>query len=189
MRAPQLAQVLLRVVAIFIVWRTLEFGISQFIGFQYQMKVLTPSSDPSIAKAFASIQWIILISTAIPLVAAALLWQLAPGLSKKIIHEDVPVSAAAASTPLPVPVSTLLQVAGCVFIALAFANLPQIIYSFSVERLRAPEITVITSQVFPEALHFIGKIIVGGILILISKNRANTGEFRAGENALPAEDR
>jgi hypothetical protein len=153
MKPQHLAQILLRIVAIFLIWRALEFGISQYVGFQYQMKIYTPSTDEETTDIFRSVQVMIFLSATIPVVLGGLLWWLAPKLSRFIVQGDA------------------LNSAGFVFIAIALSALPQIIYSFSIERIRDPKLTVLTSRVFPDALQFIGKILVGGIILIIVKKK------------------
>ena len=168
MKPHHLAQILLRIVAIFLVWRALEFGISQYVGFQYQMKIYTPSTDKEMTDIFRSVQIMIFLSTVIPITLAGLFWWLAPRLAQFIVPGN-----AFNSEPRQISVSsyTLLQVAGFVFIAMALSALPQIIYSFSTERIKDPTLTILTSRVFPDALQFIGKILVGGIILIIVKEK------------------
>ena len=175
MKPHHLAQVLLRIVAIFLVWRAVEFGISQYVGFQYQMKIYTPSTDERMVEIFRSVQVMILFSALVPIVLG-ILWWLSPKLALLIVPGDTSVVE---SSRLIVPAHGLLQVAAFVFIALAVSNLPQIIFSFSAERTKDPTITVMTSRVFPDALQFIGKIIVGGIILIIVKQDMQQKKPRA----------
>jgi hypothetical protein len=168
MKPQHLAQILLRIVAIFLIWRALEFGISQYVGFQYQMKIYTPSTDEETTDIFRSVQVMIFLSATIPVVLGGLLWWLAQKLSRFIVQGDALNSE---SRWFTVSSYTLLHVAGFVFIAIALSALPQIIYSFSTERIRDPKLTVLTSRVFPDALQFIGKILVGGIILIIVKEK------------------
>lgn len=168
MKPHNLAQIFLRIVAIFLVWRALEFGISQYVGFQYQMKIYTPSTDEKMTDIFRSVQVVILLSAVIPIILAGLLWWLAPKLAQFIVPGD---SLNSEPDQLSVSSYTLMQVAGFVFIAIALSALPQIIYSFSTERIHDPTLTVMTSRVFPDALQFIGKILVGGIILIFVKEK------------------
>ena len=181
MKPQHLAQILLRVVAIFLVWRALEFGISQYVGFQYQMKIYTPSTDKEVTDIFRSVQLVILLSALIPILLAGLLWWLAPRFAPLVVPDDDALN----SKPAQLSVSSyaLLQVAGFVFIALALSGLPQIIFSFSTERTQDPTLTVMTSRVFPDALQFLGKILVGGIILIIVKEKTKQRNPRAEQAA------
>ena len=151
-----------------LVWRALEFGISQYVGFQYQMKIYTPSADEEMTEIFRSVQVVILLSAVIPLFLAGLLWWLAPRLAQFVVAER---SLDIEPAQLSVSSLTLMQVAGFVFIALALTNLPQIIYSFWAESIQDPTLTIMTSRVFPDALQFFGKIVVGCIILIIVKEQ------------------
>ncbi len=145
------------------------------------MKIYTPSTDKEMTDIFRSVQVVILLSALIPILLAGMLWWLAPRFAQLIVPID---DLDGKPAQLSVSSYALLQVAGFVFIALALSALPQIIFSFSTERTQDPTLSVMTSRVFPDALQFLGKILVGGIILIMVKEKTKQRNPRA-EQAAP----
>jgi len=124
------------------------------------------------------------IGALVPVLLAAALWFLAPVLSRWVVGSNEESSQGNESLPHR---STLLQVAAIVIIAMAATTLPKMIYDIQNEYRRDPSITLMTSKIFPDAIQFFAKVIVGGIMILVVKKRYAPTITNIAEQITPAD--
>ena len=167
----QLAHIAVRMLALFLFWKAVESGLSQYMSTHYQLGVLTPAAgeladNPEVKSAIRAMWTMVLIGTAVPLVLALALWFDAPRLARMIVGPGQ-------QQPITVPVApgmplhlTLLLVAGLVFIAVAMADVPKTIMEIWREMRRDPYMTWENSRVSPEVLLILGKVVVGGCLLV-----------------------
>jgi hypothetical protein len=174
MTPNQVAKIAIRTLSIFLVYRALEFGITQVIQGQYALGIMNQSVgtgdsvDPKISEAIRALRMMTAVGAIIPILLAGALWFVAPTLSRWVAGSDADSFHENGSLPLR---ATLLQVAAIVIIAMAATTLPKLVYEYQVDLRRDPSITLMTSKVFPDAIQFFTKVFVGGVMLLVVKKK------------------
>lgn len=173
MRPHHFAKIAIRVLALFLVYRALEFGITQMIQGQFAIGMMGRSAltgeysiDPKITEAIKTLRIMTGIGAIVPLFLAGVLWFAAPILSLWIAGSEEDSRHENDGLPLR---ATLIQTAAIIMIAVAASTLPKLIYDFQADHLRDPSITLMTSKVFPDSIQFLAKTFVGGIMLLVVK--------------------
>lgn len=168
MRPNEFAQIAIRTLALFLVYKSIEFGISMLLQAHYSLQLIESSGDQT-SQAAQIIRVMLVMSTLVPLGLAAALWFFAPWLSWKVIPGDKEQPVEKLSLPLR---DTLVQVAGIVLIGVAVAGIPQIAYDYHNARRRDPEVGLMDTKSFPEVLLLLGNAFVGAGMLLGVKKRA-----------------
>jgi hypothetical protein len=183
MKSYHIAQIALRTLAIFLVYRGLEFGISQ-LGLGYLTALTLPNPpDEATARFIGSFRIMTVVGALIPLGLAAGLWFSAPWLARQVAPRDVESAPAPKEPALR---GTLILVAAVMMLGTAASALPKLVFDLQAEHRKLPPETLTESVVFPDILQFFGKVVVGGALLLW----ANKGSSRAaGEVGVSRGDR
>ena len=166
MKSTSLAQIAIRTLALFLFYKAVEFGISAYVQGYLWLETKSVPVDAESHRLLGIARLMILVSSLIPAGLAGLLWMTAPQLARWTVPADEETPPAKLPQSLS---STLLQVTAIVFIGTAVATLPKLLYDFQNDSRRDPAVTIRTSKAFPDALLFMGKIIVGGVLLIVVK--------------------
>ena len=176
MKPQHVANISIRILALFLVYRGLEFGIAQMIHSQFATGMMEQSGtmgghdtlDPKIQEMIRTLRIMTGIGALVPILLAVVLWYAAPILSRWMIPSEE--DSRREDNTLPIR-TTLIQVAAIIMIAMAASTLPQMAYDFQVAHQRDHTITLMTSKVFPDVIQFLAKIFIGGVMLLLVKKK------------------
>lgn len=175
MRPHQFATIAIRVLALFLVYRGLEFGISQMIQGQLAIGMMEHTgtsgqdqTDTRIGEMIASLRIMTGIGAVVPIFLAGVLWFMAPVLARRVAGPEEGLRPVTDELPLQ---ASLIQVAAIIMFAMAASTLPKMIYDFQWQHRRDPSITLMTSKVFPDVIQFLSKIFVGWIMLIVVKRK------------------
>ncbi len=178
-----LAQIALRILSIFLIYRSLEFGISQILYAFYSTQMLGQTPNLGMDDETRRMMQIYFLSSItailVPMGLAVGLWFLAPWLSRLVANTDEE-----ASPPINPRFwrDTIILGGAILILGVAGASLPKMAFDYRMEK-RDPTMSPMESKVYPDVLQFLGKVLVGGALLLSVKNRFWSAPDRA--SALP----
>lgn len=171
MKQHHFAKIAIRILALFLVYRGLEFGVTQMLQCQLLVGAIDLSGQPIDPKTSEAIKvfWIMTgIGAIAPAFLAGVLWFVAPILSRWMAGTEENCRFEDDGLPLR---AMLIQGAAIIMIAMAASTLPKLAYDLQVDYRTDPSITLVTSRVFPDAIQFFAKIFVGGIMLLMVKKK------------------
>jgi hypothetical protein len=162
MRPNEFAQIAIRTLALFLGYKSIEFGISMFIQVSYSMQLIE-SAEGRASQTIQLVRMMLLMSILVPLGLAVAMWLCAPWLSSKMVSggEEQPVD----KFPLPLR-DTLVQVAGIV--------------------RRDPTVGLMATKAFPDVLLLLGNAFVGAGMLLVVRKRGLGALIDPGRGSLPA---
>ena len=180
MRPNQLALIALRTLAIFLVYRGLEFGISQYLHGHFSLQILNRPFDEETRKAVGIFRGMSLFGALVPICLAFGLWFAAPLLSRFIAPSLDDPSPPTSGTSLR---DSLIMAGAVIIIGIGASALPKIIFDYRMEHLKDNTVTVSESKVFPDMLQVLGKVLVGGTMLLIVNKRSAPRQNKPAEQA------
>ena len=169
MRPNQLALIALRTLAIFLVFRGLEFGISQYLQGHFSLQILNRPLDEEMRKAVGVFRSMSLVGALVPIVLAFGLWFSAPLLARFIAPTVEDPSSPTSGASLR---DSLIMAGAVIIIGIGASSLPKIIFDYRMEHRKNKTVTLSESKVFPDMLQVFGKVLVGGTMLLIVNKRS-----------------
>lgn len=186
MRPNQLAQIALRVLAIFLVYRGLEFGISQYLQGHFSLQVLNRPFDEEMRKAVGIFRSMTMVGALVPVGLAFGLWFVAPLLARFMAPATEVPSSPTSGASLR---DSLIMAGAIIMIGIGASALPKILFDYRMEIRRDKTMTIPESKVFPDMLQVLGKVLVGGTMLLIVNRRsAPRRNMSADQPAHPTAD-
>jgi hypothetical protein len=162
MKPRQLALIALRTLAIFLVFRGLEFGISQYLQLHYSLHILSRPVDEEMRMAFGIIRTMTVVAAFVPIGLAFGLWFSAPLLARFIAPAEEDSSSSTSGASLR---DSLMMAGAIIIIGVGASSLPKILFEYRVEHRKDRTITLSESKVFPDMLQVLGKVLVGGTML------------------------
>lgn len=169
MKPNQLALIALRTLAIFLVYRGLEFGISQYLQGHFSLQILNRPFDEEMRKVVGIFRSMSLVGALIPICLAFGLWFSAPMLARFIAPGVDDPSSPTSGASLR---DSLIMAGAVIMIGIGASSLPKIIFDYRIEHLKDKTVTISESKVFPDMLQVLGKVLVGGTMLLIVNKRS-----------------